>query len=95
MEPATLLVEHAAELVTVAGPVGPRRGPAQAELGIVRDGAVAAGRDGTILAVGTTADVRSAVELSPGARVIIPLADAETVVAAESLLPSKYRRRHD
>lgn len=34
-------------------------------------------------------------DFAPGARVIIPLPDAEGVVAAESLLPSKYRRRHD
>ncbi len=65
-----LLIEHAAELVTVTGPAGPRRGPAQAELGIVRDGAVAAGPDGRILAVGTSAEVRSAVGFAPDAMVI-------------------------
>jgi len=70
MNRATLLVEHAAELVTVAGSPGPRRGPAQAELGIVHDGAVAAGPDGRILAVGTTASVRAGVQVAPKARVI-------------------------
>ena len=54
----------------MAGPAGPRRGSAQGELGIVRDGALAAGADGRILAVGTTAEVRGAVHLAPDARVI-------------------------
>lgn len=70
MNNATLLIEHAAELVTVAGASGPRRGPEQGDLGIVRDGAVAAGENGRILAVGTTDQVRSEVDLAPGARVI-------------------------
>ncbi len=68
---ASLLVEHAAELVTVAdGHPGPFAGPRQAELGIVRDGALAAGPDGRILAVGPTAAVRGAAEPAPGARVL-------------------------
>jgi imidazolonepropionase len=70
--PVHLLVEHAAELVTLAGPPGrgPRRGPAQAELGIIRDGAVAAGADGRIIAVGPTDAVRATTVLAPGAEVI-------------------------
>jgi imidazolonepropionase len=67
---ATLLIEHAAELVTVAGPLGPRRGAAQSELGIVPDGAVAAGADGRILAVGTTSELRASLRLAPDATVI-------------------------
>ncbi len=70
MDRAALLIEHAAELVTVAGPPGPRRGAAQAHLGIVADGAIAAGGDGRILAAGPTAEVRAAVDLAPDARVI-------------------------
>lgn len=66
----TTIIEHAAELLTLAGPAGPRRGPAQAELGAVSDGAVAAGPDGRIVAVGTTARVRAEVALAPDARVI-------------------------
>ena len=69
-EPAVLLVEHAAELVTLAGPAGPRRGEAQAELGIVEDGAVAAGADGRILAAGPTTAVRAAVSLAADARIV-------------------------
>jgi imidazolonepropionase len=67
---ATLLVEHAAELATLAGPPGPRRGAQQAEAGIVRDGAVAVGADGSIVAVGSTREVRRAVQLAPDARVL-------------------------
>src|SRR6266542_3133811 len=67
---ATLLVEHAAELVTVAGPPGPRRGVLQGELGIVHDGAVAAGRDGRIVMVGPTDKVRRAVRLADDATVL-------------------------
>jgi cytidine deaminase len=34
-------------------------------------------------------------DFAPGARVIVPGTGGETIVAAETLLPSKYRRRHD
>jgi imidazolonepropionase len=67
---AALLVEHAAELVTLAGPPGPRRGPAQAELGIITDGAVVIGSDGRVLAVGPTDEIRAQVPLAPTTRVI-------------------------
>lgn len=70
MTQATLLIEHAAELVTVAGEPRPRSGPDQASLGIVKDGAVAAGVDGRIIAVGPTADVRASTRMSSDARVI-------------------------
>lgn len=66
---ANLLIEHAAELCTLAGPPGPRRGEAQHELGIIHDGAVACA-DGRIVAAGTTDEVRSIVELTDDARVI-------------------------
>ncbi len=70
MSRAILLVEHAAELVTLAGPAGPRKGAAQGELGLIHDGALAAGEDGRILMVDATARVRDSVDLAPGARVI-------------------------
>jgi imidazolonepropionase len=69
-EPAALLVEHAAELTTLAGPPGARRGRAQGEVGAVADGAVAVSADGRILAAGPTEAVRAALRLGPGARVI-------------------------
>ncbi|MGE5619764.1 MAG: imidazolonepropionase [Sphingomonadaceae bacterium] len=70
MTQATLLIEHADELVTLAGPPGPRRGPAQGDLAIIRDGALAAGADGRILAVGPTSQLLASVDLAAGARVI-------------------------
>jgi len=65
---ADLLIEDAAELLTLDGPPGPRAGPAQSELGLIQGGAVAA-RDGRIVAVGASAEVRARIELAPGARV--------------------------
>ena len=69
---ATLLVEHAAELATVASPfgVGPLAGLAQADPGLVHDGAIAVGGDGRILAIGRTATIRDQVDLDARARVI-------------------------
>ncbi|MBI3998644.1 MAG: imidazolonepropionase, partial [Armatimonadetes bacterium] len=67
---ADLLVEHAAELLTLAGPNDrPRTGAALGDLGLVRDGAVAAD-EGQIVAVGPAAQVRDAVRLDPHATVI-------------------------
>ncbi len=57
-------------MITLAGPSGPRKGGAQGELGLIPDGALAAGEDGRILAVGTTPEVRASVEVAAGARVI-------------------------
>lgn len=69
-EPARLLVEHARELVTLAGPPGPRRGAAQAELTIIPAGSVAAGEDGRILAVGPAAQVSDLVRVTRETTVI-------------------------
>lgn len=70
MVSADLLVENAAQLVTLAGGNDrPRVGPALGRLGIVRDGAVAAA-EGQVVAAGPAADVLRAVRLTPHARVI-------------------------
>jgi len=70
MESADLLLEHAAELLTLAGPAdGPRLGAALGDVGMIRDGAVAVA-DGEIVAVGPTDQVRDAVRLSRAATVI-------------------------
>lgn len=70
MHSAELLIEHAAELVTLAGPHDrPRTGAAHRDLGVVADGAIAAA-DGQIVAVGPTAQVRDTVRLDSGATVI-------------------------
>jgi imidazolonepropionase len=54
--PATILIHSAPQLLSLAG--GPQRGPALGNLGLIEDGAVAI-REGTILAVGSSADLRS------------------------------------
>lgn len=62
-----LLIHSAAQLVTCAGPVGPKRGPAMCDLGIIEDGAIAIG-DGVIVALGSsdelcrTYDARRAID---------------------------------
>jgi len=66
---ADLLVEHAAQLLTLAGGRGPRTGAALGDVGLIADGAVAA-LDGQIVAVGLTAQVRADVSLSPQATVV-------------------------
>jgi len=48
-----LFLHSAAQLLTLAGPAVPRRGPALGELGVIRDGALIALRD-KILRVGST-----------------------------------------
>ena len=48
---ADLLIENVGQLLTLAGPAGPRRGPAMQDLGIVEDGVVAV-KQGRIVAVG-------------------------------------------
>jgi imidazolonepropionase len=54
--PRSLLVVHAAELLTLQGPAGPRRGEAAGQLGLIEDGALYA-EDERIVDVGPTADV--------------------------------------
>ena len=53
------LFVHCRELVTLmdGAPIGPRRGLDMRKLGVIEDGAVAV-KDGRIVAVGTTADIR-------------------------------------
>ncbi|HET8678910.1 MAG TPA: imidazolonepropionase [bacterium] len=70
MHSADLLIEHAAELLTLDGSNNrPRTGAALRDLGIVADGAIAAA-DGQIVAVGTTSQVRDSVRLDAGATII-------------------------
>jgi len=71
-----LIVRHAAELVTVAGgTAGPKRGRDLAEIGLIRDGAVAA-TGGVIMAVGTSAEVMDLAQID----------EATVVVEAEGLV---------
>ncbi len=68
--PVRLLVEHAHELVTLSGPVGPRRGAAQGSLETIQDGAVAIGQDGRVVAVGPTQSVCRAVAIGPRTHIV-------------------------
>lgn len=55
-EVADLVVQHAAQLITLAGPPGPRRGRAMDDLGLIEDGALIA-RDGRVAWIGPTCDL--------------------------------------
>jgi imidazolonepropionase len=66
--PADLIVAHAAELLTMTGPAEARRGPQQAALGLIADGAVAI-RGDTIQAVGPSAAILAA-HAGPDTRVV-------------------------
>ncbi len=66
--PITLLIEHLEQLYTVAGP-GPRAGARQGDITAIGDGAVAVS-GATIIAAGSTAEVKTAVTLTPDTRVI-------------------------
>jgi imidazolonepropionase len=65
---ADLLIEHADLVATCAGSAA-RRGAAQREIGAIADASVA-GHHGRIVHVGPAATARSAITLTPGARVI-------------------------
>ena len=79
----TLLVEHAAELLTLRGPGGPRVRETAADLGIVEDGAVYVEGD-RIVDVGTASDVlsrhpRADVRIDAAGCVVMPgFVDAHT-----------------
>ena len=54
---ADWLIDNAGQVLTLASPGGPKRGPAMRDLGLVIGGAVAV-RDGRIVAVGPSAELR-------------------------------------
>ena len=81
-----LLIRNASQLVTVSSPrSGPRRGREMEELGIIRDGALAA-RSGAIVAAGRTDDIletvmlaEGGIDIDAGGKVVTPgLVDAHT-----------------
>ena len=94
-----LLVQHAAQLVTCAAPHGPKRGPAMADVGLIRNGAVAV-EDGRIVAAGASADVLASHTgrrtLDAEGRVVCPgLVDAHThlVYAGDRVAEFELRLR--
>jgi imidazolonepropionase len=64
----TLLIEHLDALWTVGGPA-PRAGSRQGDITAIADGAVGVA-GATIVAAGTTADVRAAIQIADATRVI-------------------------
>jgi imidazolonepropionase len=65
---SVLLITRASQLLTMAGPRGPRRGSAMRQLGLIEDGALLA-HDGLVVATGRSADVERLPE-AQGATVI-------------------------
>lgn len=72
---ADLLITHAAQLLTLASPTGPKRGEQMSDLGLIPDGAVAVQGE-TIAAVGPTAAVRAVYEsetvIEADGKVVLP-----------------------
>jgi imidazolonepropionase len=72
---ADLLIYDAVQILTVASSNGPKRGAAMGDLGIIPDGAVAI-RDGQVLDIGPSAELRSRVSaactLFAGGHLIMP-----------------------
>ena len=74
--PRSLLVVHAAELITLRGPPGPRRHEAAGDLGLVEDGAIYAEGE-RIVDVGPTPDVlarhpRASVQIDATGKTVLP-----------------------
>jgi imidazolonepropionase len=68
MTSADLIIRGARQLVTCSGEA-PRRGPRQADVPVVPDGAVAS-LGGTIIYAGPASDMEAAVTPAPGARIV-------------------------
>jgi len=81
--PRSLLIVHAAELITLQGPAGPRRREMAEDLGLVEDGAVYAEGE-RIVEVGPTADVlgrhpQASVKIDATGQTVLPgFVDAHT-----------------
>lgn len=79
---ADLLLYNAGQLLTLAGPRGPRRGASMRDLELIQDGALAI-TDGLVAAVGSSREILAHVSaksrLDVGGRAVIPgLVDAHT-----------------
>jgi imidazolonepropionase len=93
-----LLILHAAELITVASPGGPRRGAAMRELGLIRDGALAIAQ-GQIVAIGTTAELQEMANdatqvIDASGKAVLPgFVDAHTHVVFAGNRLDEFERR--
>ncbi|HMA34043.1 MAG TPA: imidazolonepropionase, partial [Chloroflexia bacterium] len=99
LPPADLIVAHAAEVLTMAGPPGARRGPEQAALGLIPDGAVAIG-GAVIQAVGPSATIlatyagpQTRIVEAPDQVVTPGLVDAHTHLVFAGSREHEYERR--
>jgi imidazolonepropionase len=96
--PRELLITHASELVTLAGPSRPRVRAEMPELGIIQDGALLA-RDGVIVAVGATSTVAplaamDAVQIDASNLVVMPgFVDAHTHPVFAGTREDEYEMR--
>ena len=91
-----LIVHSAGQLLTLAG-TGPRSGPAQSELAILADGALAIA-GGRIVDVGTTSDIRrrfrAARTIDAAGRAVLPgLIDAHTHPVFAGARQDEFERR--
>src|SRR5215207_9198726 len=93
-----LLITHAAQLITVASPGGPKRGAEMRELGAIRDGALAIA-GGQIVAAGPTAELRALANnatqlIDAGGRAVLPgFVDAHTHVVFAGDRVDEFERR--
>ena len=93
-----LAIVHCRQLVTLAGPAGPRSGPAMRDLGIIADGALHV-HDGRIAAVGSRAEIeRSLPEdieiVDAGGRIVLPgFVDAHTHPVFAGNRAGEFERR--
>jgi imidazolonepropionase len=91
-------VVHCRQVVTLAGPSGPRSGPAMRELAIVIDGALRL-RDGKIAAVGTRGEIEKACSadteiVDAGGRIVLPgFVDAHTHPVFAGNRAGEFERR--
>src|SRR5262245_45083672 len=93
-----LLIEHAAQLITLASPGGPKRGAAMRDLGLIADGALAIA-GGLIVAAGPTDVVRAqapkpAQTIDARVRAVLPgFVDAHTHVIFAGDRVNEFERR--
>ncbi len=91
-------VIHCRQLLTLAGPPGPRTGPALRDLAMIPDGALRI-RDGLIAAVGPRADILRAVSedtviVDAGNRIVLPgFIDAHTHPVFSGTRAAEFERR--